>query len=388
MLGVGASGVLIFLLLYFSEFDPWLYRGGFLLLAGTTAAVVTGVVHPRAKVLPRLFGSQPLRWIGLRSYGIYLWHWPVLTLTRPQLDVPLSGVPLLVIQMIAIGILAELSYRYVETPIRAGVLERIWKAATHAWLAWRAARGRRRWWLGLQWTTASVTVAACAAALAASIVFAPAPTRPAYLAVDAVHRITTPPARPTTGTTRRPAPAASTSSRQLVNESASTSTPFVGGKAERVTLIGDSVMVGAANAVEQSIGRVEAVEIDARIGRQASDTLNILRARRAAGELGDVVVIQTGTNGTVTTQQMDEMLGMLTSIRRVIFVNVKVPRVWEDANNRAISDRVKRYPNAALVDWYSASEHRPDLFWDDGIHLRPKGATFYADLIAASIGAA
>ena len=79
------------------------------------------------------------------------------------------------------------------------------------------------------------------------------------------------------------------------------------------------------------------------------------------------------------------MMQLLADVQQVIFVNVKVPRRWETPNNTVIADGVQRYPNTLLVDWHSATINHPELFWRDGIHLRPKGAQLYADLIVASL---
>jgi lysophospholipase L1-like esterase len=149
-----------------------------------------------------------------------------------------------------------------------------------------------------------------------------------------------------------------------------------------VTAIGDSVMLSAAPTLEQTLPNMG---INAAVGRQVSAAIDILRARRAAGQLGAIVVVHLGNNGTFTARQFDEMMQVLAGVKRVVFVNVKVPRPWEGPNNTALADGVKRYPNAVLVDWHTASANRPELFWSDGIHLNPEGAKVYADLIAASI---
>ena len=96
------------------EFDPLLYRGGFLLVSGATVVVIMAVARPNSRLGSALLGRQPLRWIGQRSYGIYLWHWPVYMVTRPQLDVDLGGWELWGLRVGVTLVLAELSYRYVE----------------------------------------------------------------------------------------------------------------------------------------------------------------------------------------------------------------------------------------------------------------------------------
>ena len=111
-----------------SEFDPALYRGGYLLFSVVAAVVVAIAVHPAAGVFGVLLGLRPMRWVGMRSYGIYLWHWPVYQVTRPGLDVPLHGVSLTALRVGITVTLAALSYRFVEAPIRAGAIGRSFAA--------------------------------------------------------------------------------------------------------------------------------------------------------------------------------------------------------------------------------------------------------------------
>ena len=90
---VGLLGVVWFFL-NAGEFDPWMYRGGFTVIALFTALLLAGTVHPAARLAPAVFGLGFLRWIGVRSYGIYLWHWPIFMVTRPHSDLPITGIPL------------------------------------------------------------------------------------------------------------------------------------------------------------------------------------------------------------------------------------------------------------------------------------------------------
>ena len=151
-----------------------------------------------------------------------------------------------------------------------------------------------------------------------------------------------------------------------------------------VTAIGDSVMLGAANTLAPTVGNIE---VDAEVGRQVSTAIDLLRAYRDAGRLGEVVVVHMGNNGTFSASQFDQMMEVLANVRRVVFVNLKVPRSWEGSNNTVLAEGVTRYSNAVLVDWHAASVDRPDFFWSDGIHLRPEGAQYYAQLIAAAVAA-
>ena len=133
----GALGLLVIFLMFWrtGEFSPFLYRGGFVVLSLATVLAVAAMAHPASRLGP-LVGCAPLRWIGERSYGIYLWHFPVIVLTTPGGIV--RGPSLLrdVLQVAAIFAIAELSWRYVENPVRHGALGRIWRQ-------WRAGRWRR-----------------------------------------------------------------------------------------------------------------------------------------------------------------------------------------------------------------------------------------------------
>lgn len=150
----------------------------------------------------------------------------------------------------------------------------------------------------------------------------------------------------------------------------------------RVTAVGDSVMLGAAAELAQAIPNLD---LDAEVSRRAAPAIDILRMRRDAGQLGEVVVIHIGNNGPLSAEQFDELMQVLTGVPRVIVVNVKAPRAWESHNNDILSAGLQRYPNAALVDWQRASSDRPELFWGDGIHLWSEGARFYTELITAQL---
>jgi hypothetical protein len=113
--------------------------------------------------------------------------------------------------------------------------------------------------------------------------------------------------------------------------------------------------------------------------------VSLLRARQAAGTLPRVVIVHTGDNGTFQRSQFDAIMQALSGVQQVIFVNVRVDRSWESSDNAMIAAAVAAYPNATLVDWHAATTNHPELFWDDGIHVKPAGASLYANLIAAAI---
>jgi lysophospholipase L1-like esterase len=151
-----------------------------------------------------------------------------------------------------------------------------------------------------------------------------------------------------------------------------------------VTAIGDSVMLGAVAELEQAIDNVQ---VDAAVGRQALHAVRTLRERRDAGQLGTVVVVHLGSNGLFREEQFDEIMQVLANVDRVLFVNVRVSRRWQDPVNEMLVERVGRYASAMIVDWHTASADRPELLRKDGVHLSTEGAQAYAELIAGCIKA-
>ncbi len=352
LIGVGALAALVWYCLSINAYQPGLYRGGFAAVAITTAVAIAVAVHPHAHLSSMLLERQPLRWLGVRSYSIYLWHWPVFMLTRPQLDLSLTGAPLLALRLVITLMLAELSFRYIETPIRSGALG-------HAWRSLTLARGQRRWLLGLRWITAAATIVTLSIVLGRAVANARPPATPEYL----VTTISTP--TPTAEPTGSPVPA-----------------PSIAALDQPVTAVGDSVMNGAATALQAKIGQIT---VDAAQARQTENVITLLREKQAAGQLSSIVVLHVGNNGPLNVEQFDQIMQVLAQVPRVVFVNVKVPRFWEGPNNSVIAEGIKRYPNSTLVDWYGATINRPELFWDDGIHLRSEGAAIYAELVAGAI---
>ena len=387
LVGLAALGMLIWFCLSLDEFRPFIYRGGFALVAVVTALLILIVVHPRAQVGARVLGWGPMRWVGQRSYSIYLWHWPVFMVTRPQLDVPIEGIPLFLLRMVVTFVLADLSYRFVETPIRRGALERSWRLL-------REAEGLRRTRLGFQWAGGTVGAVAVCVVLGLAVVQAEAPEQPQFAAAkQKIETESGTASAPTEGEEAIPDQMPPEEPANAVEPSAA---PEPGGEPASeeaaatastgpVSAVGDSVMVGAFEFgnIESRISSLTSV--NAEVGFQASDAIAVLQQRRAAGQLGDKVVVHIGNNGPIRAAEFDEMMRIIGGERQAVFVNAKVPRNWEWRNNRVIAAGVERHPNATLVDWYGASVNRPELFWEDGMHLRPEGAQLYADLIVGKL---
>jgi hypothetical protein len=150
----------------------------------------------------------------------------------------------------------------------------------------------------------------------------------------------------------------------------------------RVTLVGDSVMLGSAPALLDRFG--ERAIVDAKVARQAADIAPVLRQLEAEGRLGATVVVQVGINGTVTDDDLRAISGAAPG-RRLLVINGRVPRSWQDANNATIGSVVPELPNASVLDWYRISDGRRSWYLDDGVHFNADGQVAYAEAIAAAV---
>ncbi len=400
-----------------------LYRAGFLLCSLATLATIAAVSRPTA--LSRLLGVAPLVWIGTRSYGLYLWHWPVYILTRPGVDLQswdLGTNQVLALRLAITFALAELSYRCIERPVREGALA--------DWMiTLRGPPGpfvfhRRRV------TVATVAVGA-AVLLPATVVLAL--SRPELNEIEESLRVgeafveqqqrwitipstlapprddppgVAPIARPDTVDVRSATTVTPTPSRAPVTTSAGragstslapgTVPPTVPAPTVPATTVpaipripvfalGDSVMLGAAPELASVLGA--GTFVDARVSRQFLEGIEIVRFLRASNQLGETVIVHLGNNGSIGPNRIAELMAELRDVDRVVFLTVRVPRGWEAPNNQLIVQEAAKYPNARLLDWRAISEGHGDWFYDDGYHLRPEGRRQYAFTVAAALHA-
>ena len=408
--GVAALVAVCWSMHAFGYYRPGLYRGGFLAFAAVGVVVVVTASAPGGW-LGRALDVPPMRWIGERSYGLYLWHWPVFVYTRPGLDWSLHGPAALAIRLAIVALLTELSYRFVEVPLRReGVVSlarkvampRTWRvvapvlsavlgvaavAGATTFVSNRIAHTQARarhdtatLGQGQSPTVGTVasarptspTAAASPATSATSATSAAASEAPATLApppeLPVVTLPTHPPSRPI-----QPASGPHTTA---------TKPPTIPvGVPPSVSAVGDSVMLDAATALKAVC---PGTEVYAVVGWQAKAVFAEVATLRTAAHLGREVVIETGTNGIVSAKELDATLTALADRQKVIVINDHMDRPWEPPNNTMFPAVVKAHPNAVLVNWDVAANTHPNWLSTDGVHLKPAGRAPYAQLIKAA----
>ncbi len=330
--GVGFIGFIgiIAAFLLIDETQPTLYKIAFPLAGLCGAAIIMSVVHPASRFAPVLQNPVFL-WIGERSYAIYLWHWVIFQVTRPSVDLAGKEWALYSLRILIVLALSDISLRYVELPIRRGVIQYWFKG-----LKYRTKRERTQ-------QTRTFSVITVIVLLLA-----------AFVSVRAI--------------------GIANEQRQKLEDSLSVKVPAV---SEIVTdglwVTGDSVILG----IRSQLGQTHPISImNARIGRQAPELLEVmLQDQKQASSVP--VIFNLGNNNALSREQTVAIFEAVKNQPRIIVVNTAVPRPWREGNNSLITEVASQYSNVIVVDWNSISEGHPEYFAPDGVHLVPTGVDVY-----------
>jgi peptidoglycan/LPS O-acetylase OafA/YrhL len=377
-----AAGVVGLVLLawaagHFSGNDRAVYPFGLILAAVGAAGLVAAAAG--TGVIAAMTGLPPLRWVGIRSYGIYLWHWPVIALagaiTGPG---PTSPWLWLIEAAVTIG-LACVSWRFVEAPI---MRDGFW-ATCRRWrlLVDEALRpvGARR-----QVTPMVVAgVALIAVAVAGyGVARPPGSAVPSGLLRQVAEGQRISAASQATATPAATAAPSATGGGPSACPTIAARLPKVSGR--QVTAIGDSVMVASAAALDAAL---PGIYIDAEVGRAMVNGLAVIQSLASSGELRRYVVVGLGTNGPVSAGQIRQLRRLLGPNRYLVLVNTFGPMSWESSVNRVLDAAAGHTAHVNLADWHAAIAGHTGLLWPDGIHPRPSGAKVYARVVLAAIAA-
>jgi hypothetical protein len=368
---LAALAAVVYTFVAVHDYDPSVYRGGFLLLAVCSAVLLAAIVHPLS-TLGRLLAHPVPRWVGERSYGIYLWHWPVLAFTRPGVDVHLARGPVFALQVGTTLLLAEASYRFVEHPIRRGALRRLRVRAPRL-----VAQPRTPFAVAGLSVTALLGLAALTPPSNGAL---PPGITPSALAVSqyaATHLVLTPSRVASPSPVEPAAKATKPASHRTTQHTHEPNIPRSG----TILAMGDSVMLGASPALSATLG--PDLHIDAVVSRQAGETIDRLFAYRAAGTLPRRVIVHVGDNGPVYFADWQRLKAALAGVPLVVLVNVRVDRSWQEEVNREMREAVTGWRRATIADWYDASAAPGTVV--DGTHTSLEGAKRFAALIERAL---
>ena len=335
--GIGIVGLLglISVFLFIDQSNANLYRIAFPLAGIFGCLVIISLVHPASRFAP-IISTAPFRWVGQRSYGIYIWHWVIFQVTRPSVDLSGQTWALYLARVLLVLALADISLRWVEIPFRQGAVQNWFRG-----MKYRSAKVKLRQQLSL--LTSVITVLAITS----------------VISVQAINQ-----------------------SDQISNQVLEEIAPIAPnqqdlGSTTGLWVTGDSVILGIRSKLES---KEHISLINARVGRQAPELLAVMRVDQSSVP-SSPVIFNLGNNNALSEQTVIDIFETIKNQPQIIVVNTAVPRTWKDANNEIISKVSARYPNVKLVDWDRISKGRPELFAPDGVHLSPTGSDVYVDLV-------
>ncbi|MDX2026013.1 acyltransferase family protein [Microcella sp.] len=338
------------------------YRGGLVAATALTAVAIVCLYHPGGRAV-RLADAPLARWVGERSYGLYLWHWPVLLLLAaalPQIDRIGSQSWMLGLAALVIAVvLAALSFRFIEQPIRRREVQR----ALVGDLGWGRAR---RAILGVGVVAA---IAGLLAGAGLAIVRAPAQSQAeAFIAA---------------GQASLSAPRPAVPLRVPLSERGPDEADTVAiASGDQIIAIGDSVMLAAAPQLQ---ARFPGIAIDAAVSRQMRQAPEILRALARKGQLRPIMIIGLGTNGSIDVATLHELRGILGPDRQLILVSAQAPRGWIADVNASLHAFADDYRDVVIADWRTAIAPELDVLARDQIHPGSAGGRIYAGAVAAAL---
>lgn len=384
--GLSALGWLAFTV---REGSPESFMGGFQLTTIAVLVIVWAATRD-GSWLGRALDIQPLRWIGERSYGIYLWHWPLLLIVA-ALGANAGAEPWVVptLTLVLTLVFATLSYRFVEQPIRQLGLRK----AVASVLRPMRLRGRSLATGVTMIAIALVTLPASAYAVS----IAPAPETSSAVVSRGQETLLAQGNRTVRQPTQQPVVGAPTDSAtsepddvSLVPQGLGTSwavTPrFDPPKPKpieswEIYAVGDSVMLASAPELTAAFPEIW---IDADVSRSFAFGVGLTEQLAAAGQLRPVLVVGLGTNGPVDDDDLDRLL-RTAGDRRMVIVNAYADRWWIPEVNQKLRAFADAHRGVTLADWEAAIPLVPGGLAGDDIHPNPSGGEAYAQAVQAAL---
>ncbi len=370
-IGLGSLLLLIAAFLFLNDGTTFLYYGGMFLISLICVVLVAITAHPGAS-LNKWLTNPVFTWLGKRSYGIYLYQFPIMIFYEAKFNVADHLVLHTIIEIVLILLITELSYRFVEKPMR--------------FFNYRGLFAKLKTWVQapLKSKEKIVFLSTSLVIVIALIGIAIAPTNQ----VDAnqqelqkqieANQKEAQKTQSSTETTETSGEGTDMAEKYNLTNRQIT-------KAENmpVTAFGDSVLLAGASGLKEIFPKMI---IDGEVGRQVEDSPPLLQALKDKKQLEDNVLLSLGTNGPFTDEEFDQMMKVIGTKRRVFVLNVHVPtQRWQNEVNQKLSEMAEKYKNITLIDWYNYSSSQPGWFYDDQVHPNPEGIIPYCSLIAESL---
>lgn len=355
--GVVGLAILFICFKFVSETNSILYYGGFFLISTVTLLVIASSVHPSG-YFAKFLGNKVFTFIGSRSYSLYLWHYPIIVLIHHQFVQGQIPPLVYVVEILLMVLMAEFSYKFIEQPFRK---EDFNIFAFNHLKNWRSQKVLRTWLVIILLIPTLLVMVGGFNRFAQKN-----STRVTEVNTEEIDKLITQPL---------PLP-------QLEIDG------FVvkGNKQKYASwkplLIGDSVMVDIGDYFRSFVPKAD---INGKVGRQLVEATSLAKRQyQSYRDKNDIVVLELGTNGDFTEEQLNSLLEQFGEAD-IYLVNTRVPRSYESHVNQVLAKAAKKRANVTLVDWYSRSENHTEYFAPDGIHLQPPGVRALTNSIIQAI---
>ena len=373
---------LITVMIYTSEYNTLLYRGGFLLVAilGLIVIISSGKQHT---LMSRLLSFKPVVFIGKISYSLYLWHFPVLVLTTPVSEIGNPNIFFVILRIVLTFAVAIVSYVFVETPIRKlgfkNYINVIFKK-----LKKRPGKSRKVY-AGI---VGLVSVLFLMGIFGKSVPF----ISTAFVKEMESNKETQFVNNGNNKDNNQEKSSDSNKDNKDNNQEKSSDSnkdnkvnkedkKNSDKKYSSVLVMGDSLTVDIG---EKFQGLYPGAVIDGKIGRQLYVAVEEAKSYSKYNNENSAIIFQLGTNGPFTESQIEELVKEFDKAD-IYFVNIKVPRAWEKTVNAALKETQEKHSNVKIIDWYSVANSSKDLFEPDRVHLNQTGIAEMVTLIEKNL---
>ncbi|BBA81225.1 acyltransferase family protein [Lactiplantibacillus plantarum] len=399
ILGGASLIAIIWMFFQMSGQSDFTYRGGMLLFTVLSTVLVATVAHP-ASHLNRVLTNPLFKYVGQRSYGIYLYQFPVMIFYETK--VKNIGDHLLLNSLIEVAlilIVTELSYRFIENPMRHYDYSRLlvdfkdflrkpkFNRVTTAIVALttvlfvitavgfvqQPSKAEANKKTELQKTIAANSKAADKKNAAALKRQKAAQAAAASSKKVATEKMQTKQAEAKLNSKQKQVEKEYDLKPQVVLAMANTD----------LTAIGDSVLLDVSSDLQDVIpGTV----VQGRVGRQVTEVPGIINSLKSQGQLAHNVLLNIGTNGTITDDQAEQVVKLIGKDRQIFWVTAHVPtQSWQNQVNAQIAKTAKKHANVHVIDWHGRAQNQSGWFADDNVHPNTTGNRQLTNLIANRI---
>ena len=365
-LGVIALIITLFGFITLDGQSSFTYHGGMFFYSVIGTVLLATIFHPGSH-MNRWLTNPFFSWCGQRSYGIYVYQYPVLVFYERAIDVGVHPVISGIEELALIVIISEVSYRLIEQPLAKRRLSDF---------HWQKIKFNN-------WKQAATATGVLLIAGTAGYGLCQPNVQPKKTTVQKQIEKNDQLTEKHNKQLSKGKNVETTKISTVQKEYQLSKTEIKQAQKLKVTAVGDSVMLDASNSLQQLMPHAY---VDAKVGRQGSQTPKVLSQLKESGHLNQIVILNLGNNGAMDQKTIDDILKTIGKDRQVYWITPHIPsKSWQQQVNNQIQEIAKEHHNVHLVDWYAASNGQSGWFAKDGVHMNKQGNNHYAKLITKTI---